>query len=426
MNTNQFFNIDPFIEEASRKAEEAVRPALEELDAIAEYNQLKVLAAFQKHNVSESFFYGSTGYGYGDRGRDALDAIYADVFGTEDALVRHHFVSGTHALTVALFVVLRTGDTLLSITGRPYDTLEEVIGIRGEEGIGSLKDYGVSYAQVDLLENGMPDLPAITEAVKKPGVKVAYIQRSRGYSLRPSYTVEQIAEMVKAVKAGNPNAVIMMDNCYGEFAQRQEPTQVGADLCIGSLIKNPGGGIAQTGGYIAGRHDLVELCANRLTSPGMGREVGCTLDQSRGMYMGLFFAPTVVASAIKTAVFAAGLFESFGYECYPRWNEPRADIIQAVKAGDPKSLIAFCQGIQKGSPVDAFVSPEPWDMPGYGDQVIMAAGAFTMGASIELSADAPLREPYAVWMQGGLTYPSGKIGVKLAAQSMFEQGLIKE
>ena len=425
MNTNEFFSIDPFIEEASRKAEELVRPALEELDAIAEYNQLKVLAAFQKHGVSESFFYGSTGYGYGDRGRDALDAIYADVFGTEDALVRHHFVSGTHALTVALFGILRTGDTLLSITGKPYDTLEEVIGIRGEDGNGSLKDYGVSYAQVDLLENGMPDLPAITEAVKAPGVKVAYIQRSRGYSLRPSYTVEQIAEMVKAIKAGNPDAIIMVDNCYGEFAQRQEPTQVGADLCIGSLIKNPGGGIAQTGGYIAGRHDLVELCAYRLTSPGMGREVGCTLDQSRGIYMGLFFAPTVVASAIKTAVFAAGLFESFGYECYPKWNEPRADIIQAVKAGDPKSLIAFCQGIQKGSPVDAFVSPEPWDMPGYGDQVIMAAGAFTMGASIELSADAPLREPYAVWMQGGLTYPSGKIGVKLAAQSMFEQGLIK-
>lgn len=426
MNTNNFFEIDPFIEEAACKAEAAVRPALDELDAIAEYNQLKVLAAFQKNGVSESFFYGSTGYGYGDRGRDALDAIYAQVFGAEDALVRHNFVSGTHALTVALFGVLRTGDTLLSITGRPYDTLEEVIGIRGEAGIGSLKDFGVSYAQVDLKDDGMPDLPAITEAVKQKGVKVAYIQRSRGYSLRPSYTVEQIAEMVKAVKAGNKDAVIMVDNCYGEFAQRQEPTQVGADLCIGSLIKNPGGGIAQTGGYIVGRHDLVELCANRLTSPGMGREVGCTLDQSRGMYMGLFFAPTVVASAIKTAVFAAGLFENFGFACYPRWNEPRADIIQAVKTGNPEALIAFCQGIQKGSPVDAFVSPEPWDMPGYGDQVIMAAGAFTMGASIELSADAPLREPYAVWMQGGLTYPSGKIGVKLAAQSMYRQGLIGE
>ena len=424
MSKNAFFEIDPFIEEAARKAEEQVRPALDEIDAIAEYNQLKVLAAFQKHGVSESFFYGSTGYGYGDRGRDALDAIYAQVFGTEDALVRHHFVSGTHALTVALFGILRTGDTLLSITGRPYDTLEEVIGIRGEAGIGSLKDFGVSYAQVDLKEDGLPDLAAITEAVKQPGVKVAYIQRSRGYSLRPSYTVEQIAEMVKAVRAGNKDAVIMVDNCYGEFAQRQEPTEVGADLCIGSLIKNPGGGIAQTGGYIAGRHDLVELCANRLTSPGMGREVGCTLDQSRGMYMGLFFAPTVVASAVKTAVFAAGLFEGFGFPCFPRWNEPRADIIQAVKTGNPQALIAFCQGIQKGSPVDAFVSPEPWDMPGYGDQVIMAAGAFTMGASIELSADAPLREPYAVWMQGGLTYPSGKIGVKLAAQSMYRQGLI--
>ena len=424
MMNSKFFEISPFVEEAAQKAEAQVRPALEEIDAIAEYNQLKVLAAFQQHKVSESFFYGSTGYGYGDRGRDALDAIYAQVFGAEDALVRHHFVSGTHALTVALFGVLRTGDTLLSLTGKPYDTLEEVIGIRGEKGCGSLADFGVSYAQVELTAEGLPDLAAIAEAVKRPGVKVAYIQRSRGYSLRPSYTVEQIETMVEAVKSSNPNAIIMVDNCYGEFAQRREPTQVGADLCVGSLIKNPGGGIAQTGGYIVGRHDLVELCANRMTSPGMGREVGCTLDQSRGMYMGLFFAPTVVASAIKTAVFAAGLFESFGFECFPRWNEPRADIIQAVKTGNPQSLIAFCQGIQKGSPVDAFVAPEPWDMPGYGDQVIMAAGAFTMGASIELSADAPLREPYAVWMQGGLTYPSGKIGVKLAAQSMYTQGLL--
>lgn len=426
MSTSAFFEIDPFIEAAASQAEKEVRPALEELDAIAEYNQLKVLAAFQQHHVSESFFYGSTGYGYGDRGRDALDAIYAQVFGTEDALVRHHFVSGTHALTVALFGVLRTGDVLLSLTGKPYDTLEEVIGIRGESGNGSLKDFGVSYAQVELTPDGLPDLPAITRAVREPGVKVAYIQRSRGYSLRPSYSVEQIAQMVQAVRAGNRDVVIMVDNCYGEFAQRQEPTQVGADLCIGSLIKNPGGGIAQTGGYIAGRHDLVELCANRLTSPGMGREVGCTLNQSREMYMGLFFAPVVVSSAIKTAVFAAGLFERFGFECFPRWNEPRADIIQAVKAGSPQALTAFCQGIQKGSPVDSFVSPEPWDMPGYGDPVIMAAGAFTLGASIELSADAPLREPYAVWMQGGLTYPSGKIGVKLAAQSMYRQGLIGE
>ncbi len=334
-------------------------------------------------------------------------------------MVRHNFVSGTHALTTALFGVLRPGDVLLSLTGAPYDTMEEVIGIRGE-GSGSLKDFGVHYRQLDLLPDGTPDYAAIPEAVK--GVKVAYIQRSRGYSLRDSLSIAHIEEIAKLVKQGNPDAILMVDNCYGEFVEDKEPTQVGADLIMGSLIKNPGGGIARTGGYIAGRKDLVELCAYRLTSPGIGKEAGCTLGENRNMYLGLFHAPTVVASALKTAVFAASLFSLLGYEVLPKFDGHRTDIIQTVCLKDEPSLTAFCQGIQKGSPVDSFVVPEAWDMPGYESQVIMAAGAFTMGASIELSADAPIREPFAAWLQGGLTYPSGKIGILLAAQSMLEGG----
>lgn len=421
---NDFFHIDPRLEELAQRVEEEVSPAFKVLEATAEHNQLKVISAFQQNQVSGSFFYGSTGYGYGDRGRDALDAVYARIFGTEDALVRHNFVSGTHTLAASLFGMLRPGDTLLSLTGGPYDTMEEVIGLRGE-GQGSLMEFGVKYQQVELLPDGMPDLAEIERAAAQPGVKVAYIQRSRGYSLRPSYPVELIGRMAAAAKKANPNVIVMVDNCYGEFSERLEPTQAGADICAGSLIKNPGGGIAQTGGYIAGRKDLVALCANRLTAPGIGKEEGCSLNQSRGMYLGLFFAPTVVCSAIKTAVFAARLFEELGFECYPRWDEPRTDLIQAVKLGTPEGMSAFCGGIQKGSAVDSFVVPEAWDMPGYGDKVIMAAGTFTEGASVELSADGPIREPYAVWMQGGLTYPSGKIGVLLAAQSMLEKGLIK-
>jgi len=421
---NEFFHINPKLEELSKKAEKQVFPVFSELEATAEYNQLKVISAFQKNQVSESFFYGSTGYGYGDRGRDALDAIYAQIFGTEDALVRHNFVSGTHTLAAALFGMLRPGDTLLSLTGGPYDTMEEVIGIRGQ-GQGSLMDFGVRYQQVELLPDGMPDFAAIERAASQPGVKVAYIQRSRGYSLRPSFPVEVVGRMAKAAKAGNPDVIVMADNCYGEFSERLEPTQAGVDICAGSLIKNPGGGIAQTGGYIAGRKDLISLCANRLTAPGIGKEEGCSLNQSRSMYMGLFFAPTVVCSAIKTAVFAAALFERLGFECFPKWDEPRTDLIQAFKLGSPEGMSAFCGGIQKGTAVDSFVVPEAWDMPGYNDKVIMAAGTFTNGASVELSADGPLREPYAVWMQGGLTYPSGKIGVLLAAQSMLEKGLIQ-
>ncbi len=390
------------------------------IEEIAEYNGAKVLAAFQKNRVSEPCFYGSTGYGYGDQGRDVLDRVFADAFGAEDALVRHNFVSGTHALTVALFGILRTGDKMVSITGKPYDTLEEVLGLAGEPGGGSLLDYGVAYGQVDLLEDGTPDYAAIEKGVV--GAKVAYIQRSRGYSLRPAYTMEQIRKMAEAVRRGNPDAIIMVDNCYGEFVEESEPLQNGADLMIGSLIKNAGGGIARTGGYIAGRKDCVEQCAYRLTCVGMGKEVGCTLDMNREMFLGFFHAPDCVANALKTATFAAALFERLGFVCSPKLGEQRGDIVEAVCLRNAENLVAFCQGIQSGSPIDAHVVPEPWDMPGYTSQVIMAAGAFTMGASIELSADAPLREPFAVWMQGGVTYTSGKIGVLLAAQKMLEEG----
>ncbi len=418
-----FFYIDPKIEGLAQSAQQKARSAFEQIDEIMEYNSLKVLSAFTQNGISESHFAGSTGYGYDDRGRDALDRVFAQVTGSEDALVRHNFVSGTHALITALFGVLRPGDLMVSVTGKPYDTLEEAIGLRGE-GSGSLKDFGVRYAQLDLTRQGTVDLDGIPQAVK--GAKVVYIQRSRGYSLRPSISVETIGEIVKRARSVNPDAVVMVDNCYGEFVEKLEPTQVGADLIIGSLIKNPGGGIAKTGGYIAGKARLVELCAYRLTSPGMGKEVGCTLGESRSMFMGLFWAPSVVASAVKTAVFAAALFEELGFSVYPKVTEARTDIIQAIELGDEKRLIAFCQGMQKGAPIDSFVTPEPWNMPGYDSPVIMAAGAFTGGASIELSADAPIRAPYAAWMQGGLTYPTGKMGVMLAAQSMYEQGLMKE
>jgi cystathionine beta-lyase family protein involved in aluminum resistance len=419
---NDFFKIDKRLMELADKAEEVCREEFLEIDKIAEYNSQKVLSAFINNRVSEVSLKGSTGYGYGDSGRDTIDKVFAQAFGAEDALVRHNFVSGTHSLTVALFGVLRTGDTLLSVTGKPYDTLEEVIGISGDKGNGSLADFGVKYSQIDLLENGKADLNTIKEKAKD--AKVVYIQRSRGYSLRPSLTVDEIGEIAKVAKEANPSAIVMVDNCYGEFVEEKEPTEVGADLIIGSLIKNPGGAIASTGGYIAGRADLIELCSYRLTCVGMGKEVGCTLNQNREMLMGFFFAPTVVASAVKTATFACRFFELLGYECFPKKNEKRSDIITAIKLGDEKSLVAFCQGIQKGAPVDSFVSPEAWDMPGYNSKVIMAAGAFTMGASIELSADAPIREPFAAWLQGGITYPTGKMGILLAAQEMADKGII--
>ena len=413
------FEFSPKIEKAADEALNKCKEQFAELDSLCEYNGQRVLKAFIDNRVSEIHMKGTDGYGYNDDGRDKLDAVFAQILGAEDALVRHNFVNGTHALTTALFGVLRPNDTLLALTGDVYDTLQGVV--RGDN-CGSLKDFGVKYDKVDLLPDGTPDYAEIKNRVK--GVKVAYIQRSRGYSLRPSLTVEIIGDIIKAVREVNKDCIVMVDNCYGELVEDKEPTAVGADLIIGSLIKNMGGGIAQTGGYIAGKADLVEQCAYRLTCPGAGKEVGCSLNQNRGMYLGLFHAPESVCAALKTSVFATAFFEEIGYDVFPKYNEKRSDIIAALKLGTPEKLIAFCEGIQSGSPVDSFASPEPWDMPGYDSQVIMAAGAFTMGASIELSADAPLREPYAVWLQGGLTFPTGKAGIMLAARRMEEKGLL--
>ena len=419
--TDNFFGFDDKILELADRAEKQCGFA--EIERIRDYNAAKVLDAFIKNKVSEQCFYGSSGYGYGDIGRDVLDRVYSQAFGTEDALVRHNFVSGTHALSTALWGVLRSGDTLLSVTGSPYDTLEEVIGISGEPGNGSLKDYGIKYEQVDLKADGKPDTEKIAE--KARNVKVVYIQRSRGYSLRPSLTVEIIGKIAETAKKANPDIIVMVDNCYGEFVERKEPLSVGADIIIGSLIKNPGGGIASTGGYICGRADLVEKCADRLTCVGMGKEVGCSLNQNREMLLGFFLAPQVVASALKTSVFACRFFEKLGYKTLPESGETRTDIIASILLENEENLVAFCQGIQKGSPVDSYVTPEAWDMPGYDSKVIMAAGAFTMGASIELSADAPIRPPFAAWLQGGITYPTGKAGVMLAAQEMYNKGLLR-
>lgn len=417
------FDFDPKIARAAETAGTRCAGAFAAIDRVAEHNGRKVLGAFIENHVSEAHFAGSTGYGYGDRGREVLDACFARALGAEDALVRHSFVSGTHALATALFGVLRPGDTLLSCTGRPYDTMESVIG-RHPDGSGSLRDFGVRYREVPLRPDGTPDGEAVRSALRSGPVRVAYIQRSRGYSLRPSLSVAAIGVLCRAIKETSPDTVIMVDNCYGEFVEPTEPTQAGADLIAGSLIKNAGGGVADTGGYIAGRHDLVELAANRLTVPGMGREVGPTLGQTRPMLRGLFLAPHVTAQALRTAVFAAALFEELGFRATPRADGPRTDIIETIELGRPEALCAFCRGIQHGSPVDSDAVPEPWDMPGYDSKVIMAAGTFTLGASIELSADAPLRPPYAVWMQGGLTYETGKTGVMLAAQAMADAGLL--
>ena len=416
-----FFKIDSKVSESAEKALSAIEPQLKITEEITEYNQQKVLFAFINNHVSESMFAESTGYGYGDRGREVIDKVFADIVGAEDALVRHNFTCGTHTLAVALYGMLRPGDIMLCVTGTPYDTIHSVIGINGK-GDGSLADYGIIYKQVDL-KNGKPDLEAIKEAVTKEKIKLVYIQRSRGYSLRPSLSCEEIGEIAKVVKA-NSDADIMVDNCYGEFTQTIEPTQVGADIIAGSLIKNAGGGLARTGGYVAGRADLVEKISYRLTTPGLGREVGATLGMSRELFMGLFFAPHTVGEAIKAAYFTAALFEQFGFETTPTSKDPRFDIVQSVLLRNEENLIAFCQGMQSGAPIDAFVTPEPWDMPGYDNKVIMAAGAFIGGASIELSADAPLREPYAAWMQGGLNFHSAKTGIMLAAQKMAERGLI--
>ncbi len=418
-----FFNIDPRLAALAEKAEQAAEKRFGEINKTAEYNGAKVLKAFIDNKVSESCLKGTTGYGYGDIGRETLDAVYAQAFGGEDAVVRHNFVNGTHTLSTALFGVLRPNDTMLSLTGSPYDTMEEVIGIRGEAGRGSLKDFGVKYEQVDLLDDGTPDLAEIAERAK--GKKVGYIQRSRGYSLRPSFTIDVIEQIIKAARSAEPNIIIMVDNCYGEFVEKREPLAVGADLIMGSLIKNPGGGISSTGGYICGRKDLVELCADRLACVGVGKEVGCTLNQSREMLLGFFMSPEVTANALKTGVFACALFEQLGFKTFPAADDHRTDIISSICLENEERLTAFCQGIQKGSPVDAYCTPEAWDMPGYDSKVIMAAGAFTMGASIELSADAPIREPFAAWLQGGLTYPTGKLGVLTAAQELLNRGLIE-
>ncbi len=421
---NEFFKLDQKLLELDIKAREMCKDAFEEIDKISMHNQHKVLAAFINNKVSEADLGISTGYGYGDRGRDNLEKVFAECMGAEDSLIRHNFVSGTHTLAVMLFGVLRPNDTMLCLTGRPYDTLIGVLGIDGHSD-GSLKDFGVGYEEVALDSDGRPNLREIKDRLSKKFYKVAYIQRSRGYSLRPSLTVEDIGILTKAVKEISPETLVLVDNCYGEFVDYTEPTSVGADLIAGSLIKNPGGGIAPTGGYIAGKADLVEKCAYRLTCAGVGREVGASLGHNRELYMGLFAAPHTVGEALKTATYAGALFELLGYESTPKFDAKRADIIESVLLKNSDALIAFCQGMQKGAPVDSFVTPEPWDMPGYDDPVIMAAGAFTLGASIELSADAPLREPFAAWLQGGLNFASGQAGVLLGAQSMIDKGIIK-
>ncbi len=402
------------------QAQADLRPQFDRIDAIAEENTRKVLAAFQKHRVAEGYFAGTTGYGYDDLGRDKLDEIYADIFGTEDALVRVQFVNGTHAITCALFGALKPGDILVSAVGAPYDTLLGVIGVV-PKGHGSLMEYGVEYRQVELLDNA-PDKAGLAAAVQDPRVKAVLIQRSKGYSTRSSLSVEEIGALCAVVRENNPDAAILVDNCYGEFVETIEPTQAGADLVVGSLIKNPGGGLAPAGGYIAGRRDLVEGAAMRLTAPGIGRECGASLGSNRSFYQGLFLAPHTTAQAVKTAVFAARMMELLGYKTEPASDAVRHDIIQMIHFGSPEPLKRFCKGIQFGAPVDSYVTPEPWDMPGYDCQVIMAAGAFIQGASIELSCDAPMREPYTAYLQGGLTYESGKAGVLLAVEELLREG----
>lgn len=405
-----------------QKQEKKLKERFEEIDRIAEYNQLKVIKAMQSKKVSAECFMGSNGYGYNDLGRDTLEEVYAECFRGEAALVRPQITCGTHALALALMSNLRPGDELLSPVGKPYDTLEEVIGIRKSK--GSLAEYGITYRQVDLFADGTFDYESIKKALTER-TKLVTIQRSKGYQTRPSFSVQQIGELISFIKQIKPEVICMVDNCYGEFVEEKEPLEAGADMIVGSLIKNPGGGLAPIGGYIVGKRTCIEQAAYRLTSPGLGKEVGASLGVIQSLYQGLFLAPTVTAAALKSAVFAANIYESLGFQVIPDGSESRHDIIQAVTLNSKEALIAFCRGIQAAAPVDSHVTPEPWAMPGYDDEVIMAAGAFVQGSSIELSADGPLREPYAVYFQGGLTWYHGKLGILMSLQKLYEAGLVE-
>ncbi|MCI9559203.1 MAG: hypothetical protein HFG52_08130 [Lachnospiraceae bacterium] len=408
--------------EFGQETEKKLKERFEKIDQTAEYNQMKVIHAMQKAQVSEIHFAATTGYGYNDLGRDVLEQVYANTFFGEDALVRPQLMSGTHALHVALSGNLRPGDELLSPVGKPYDTLEEVIGIR--DSVGSLKEYGVTYRQVDLLQDGSFDYEGIKRAIHEK-TKLVTIQRSKGYDTRPTLSVEKIGELIAFIKQQKPDIICMVDNCYGEFVERTEPTQVGADLMVGSLIKNPGGGLAPIGGYIVGRKDCVERASFRLSAPGLGKEIGASLGLNQSLFQGLFLAPTVVAGALKGAIFAANIYEQLDFLVVPNGTEPRHDIIQAVTLKTPEAVIAFCQGIQAAAPVDSYVAPEPWEMPGYDAPVIMAAGAFVQGSSIELSADGPMKEPYAVYFQGGLTWYHAKLGILMSLQKLADKGIVK-
>lgn len=414
--------ISPEVEAFGEKVLKDLKERFEAIDVVAEYNQAKVLAAMQKHRVSAECFAGSTGYGYNDQGREVLEEVYAAAFHTEAALVRPQITCGTHALAIALSANLLPGDELLSPVGRPYDTLEEVIGLR--ESPCSLAEFGVSYREVDLLEDGSFDYENIRKAINEK-TKLVTIQRSKGYKMRPTLSVERIGELIAFVKSVKPDVICMVDNCYGEFVETREPSDVGADMVVGSLIKNAGGGLAPIGGYICGKKACIDRCAYRLTAPGLGQEVGASLDVMRSFYQGFFLAPTVAAGALKGAIFAANIYEQLGFKVIPNSTESRHDIIQAVELGTPERLIAFCEGIQAAAPVDSYVRPEPYAMPGYNCDVIMAAGAFVQGSSIELSADGPLRAPYSVYFQGGLTWYHAKVGILKSLQRMYEQGLVE-
>lgn len=415
--------IEEDVYEFCGKIEKKLEERFKQIDEVAEFNQMKVLRAMQKHKVSAACFESSTGYGYDDLGRETLEAVYAEVFETEAALVRPQLTCGTHALTVALSAVLRPGDELLSPVGKPYDTLEGVIGIKEDNPPGSLKEFGISYRQVDLKEDGSFDFEGIKEALNEK-TKLVTIQRSKGYATRRTLSVKQIGELISYIKSVKPEVICMVDNCYGEFVETKEPTQYGADLCVGSLIKNPGGGLAPIGGYIAGKEKLIDLCSYRLTAPGLGKEVGATLGVNQSFFQGFFLAPAVTAGALKGAIFAANVYEKLGFPVIPDSTESRHDIIQAVTLGSPEAVIAFCQGIQAASPVDSHVKPEPYAMPGYHSDVIMAAGAFIQGSSIELSADGPIEPPYAVYFQGGLTWYHARYGITMSLQYMKDAKLV--